>query len=97
MPKPAGDLSSQCSIAHSLIIFIGTTLNMGIASFAGIFTPYLLNLCGYDPSSGAGPFETALQDVVGSICIVAIAKAILSSWIPILEPISPILANNCTL
>jgi len=97
MPKPKMDSSDQCAVAHALILFIGTLLNMIIASIAGLSSPYLLNLCGFDPSSGAGPFETALQDVVGSICIVAIAKAILASWIPIMEPISPILANNCTL
>lgn len=35
-------------------------------------------LCSYDPSSGAGPFETALQDVVGAIFFVYFAKWVLS-------------------
>lgn len=68
-----------CQYAYGLIVFCGSYLNMTVASVAGVFTPIILNKFGYDPSSGAGPFETALQDVIGAIFFVWFAKAILSS------------------
>jgi len=52
---------------------------MIIAGIAGVFTPIILNKFGYDPSSGAGPFETALQDVIGAIFFVEFAKGVISS------------------
>jgi len=68
-----------CQYAYGLIVFCGSFVNMAVASVAGVFTPIILNKFGYDPSSGAGPFETALQDVIGAIFFVWFAKAILSS------------------
>jgi len=56
-----------CRHSHGLIVLVGAMVNMLIASVAGVGTPILLNAFGYDPSSGAGPFETALQDVVGAV------------------------------
>jgi len=69
----------NCHYAYGLVIFCGACTNMIIASIAGVFTPILLNKFGYDPSSGAGPFETALQDVVGAIFFVEFAKAVIGS------------------
>lgn len=70
---------SDCQYSYGLIVFCGSALNMTVASIAGVLTPILLNKAGYDPSSGAGPFETALQDVIGSVFFVWFAKEILSS------------------
>lgn len=67
-----------CRHSHGIIILFGSMVNMLIASIAGVGTPIILNHFGYDPSSGAGPFETALQDVVGAIFFVYFAKWILS-------------------
>lgn len=66
-----------CRHSHAIIVLFGSMVNMLIASIAGVGTPILLNHFGYDPSSGAGPFETALQDVVGAIFFVYFAKWIL--------------------
>jgi len=68
-----------CHYSYGLVIFFGACTNMIIASVAGVFTPILLNSFGYDPSSGAGPFETALQDVIGALFFVEFAKAVIGS------------------
>jgi len=72
-------VKDPCQYSYGLIVFCGSALNMTVASVAGVFTPLILNKAGYDPSSGAGPFETALQDVIGAIFFVWFAKEILSS------------------
>lgn len=69
--------SNACRHSHGLIVLIGSMVNMMIASVAGVGTPILLNYFGHDPSSGAGPFETALQDVVGAVFFVYFARWIL--------------------
>jgi Mg/Co/Ni transporter MgtE len=68
-----------CHLPYGLVILCGAVTNMLIASVAGVFTPILLNKFGYDPSSGAGPFETALQDVIGALFFVEFAKGVISS------------------
>jgi len=68
-----------CHWSYGVVILCGACTNMIIASIAGVFTPILLNKFGYDPSSGAGPFETALQDVIGALFFVEFAKAVISS------------------
>jgi len=68
-----------CHLPYGLVVFCGAVTNMIIASIAGVFTPILLNKFGYDPSSGAGPFETALQDVIGALFFVEFAKGVISS------------------
>jgi len=76
-----------CQHAYGIIVFCGGFVNMAIAGVAGVWTPIILNHFGYDPSSGAGPFETALQDVVGAVFFVYFAKFVLASPWP----------NNCEL
>jgi len=71
--------SDPCHLPYGLIVFCGACTNMIIASIAGVFTPILLNKFGYDPSSGAGPFETALQDVIGAMFFVEFARGVISS------------------
>jgi len=94
-PKDPGDnFAEKCRIQHAIIIFFSAYSNMIIASIAGLFTPVIMHTCKYDPSSGAGPFETALQDVVGAVFFVLIAKAIISGW-PNVFIVTP--ATNCTL
>jgi len=69
--------NDSCRHAYGIIVLFGSMVNMLIASVAGVGTPILLNSFGYDPSSGAGPFETALQDVVGAVFFVYFAKFVL--------------------
>jgi len=71
--------SDPCHLPYGLVVFFGAVTNMIIASVAGVFTPIFLNKFGYDPSSGAGPFETALQDVIGALFFVEFAKGVISS------------------
>lgn len=70
-----------CRHSHGVIVLVGSMVNMLIASVAGVATPILLNNFGYDPSSGAGPFETALQDVVGAVFFVYFANWVLTKGI----------------
>lgn len=70
---------STCQYSYGVIVFCGSFVNMIVASVAGVFTPIILNKFGYDPSSGAGPFETALQDVIGAIFFVRFARLVLSA------------------
>lgn len=63
-----------CRHSHGIIVLVGAVVNMLIASVAGVGAPIILNAFGYDPSSGAGPFETALQDVVGAVFFVYFAR-----------------------
>jgi len=70
---------SPCQYAYGVIVFCGAFVNMSVASCAGVWTPIILNKFGYDPSSGAGPFETALQDVIGAIFFVWFARMVLSA------------------
>jgi len=90
----ATSLASLCKWQYVLIVFLSSFANMAIATFAGVFTPFILHLCRYDPSSGAGPFETALQDVLGSILFVLLAKIIIQDWGSVFTITS---SNNCTL
>jgi len=71
--------NDSCHYAYGIIVFCGGFVNMAIAGVAGVWTPIILNHFGYDPSSGAGPFETALQDVVGAVFFVYFAKFVLAS------------------
>jgi Mg/Co/Ni transporter MgtE len=50
---------------HSLIIVVGSLVNMVIASFYGVLTPLVAARFNYDPSAIAGLFETAMQDMLG--------------------------------
>jgi len=94
-PKNPSDLFAiHCRIQHAVIIFFSAFGNMVIAIFAGVFTPFLLHTCKYDPSSGAGPFETALQDVLGAILFVLLARGIIIGW-PLVFTVTP--STNCTL
>jgi len=71
--------SDKCHYPYGLCVFSGAFVNMVIASAAGVATPILLNKAGYDPSSGAGPFETALQDVIGAMFFVNFAAWVIGS------------------
>jgi len=94
-PKnPTDEFGEKCRIQHGLIIFFAALANMIIASVAGLFTPFLLHSCKYDPSTGAGPFETALQDVLGAVFFVLIAKALITDW-SLVFMVTP--ETNCTL
>lgn len=84
---------SVCRDDHAGVVFVGSLVNMGIASLMGVVTPLLAHGRGYDPSALAGPFETALQDVIGFMVFIWLAK-IAIQYVP---PNSCILGDCVTL
>jgi magnesium transporter len=53
---------------------------VNLAGAAGTVIPMLSKRFGFDPALTAGPFETALQDVIGVTIFLALATALLA-WL----------------
>ncbi len=53
---------------------------MLIASFFGVFTPMAAARLNFDPSAIAGPFETAMQDMLGFMVLMYMARAMIQSF-----------------
>ena len=70
----------DCRLVHSLIIVAGSLVNMLIASFFGVFTPMVAARFNFDPSAIAGPFETAMQDMIGFMVLMFMARAMILSF-----------------
>mmetsp|Transcript_16308 Transcript_16308/g.27921 ORF Transcript_16308/g.27921 Transcript_16308/m.27921 type:complete len:336 (+) Transcript_16308:95-1102(+) len=69
----------NCWRDHIIIISAGALVNMLVAAFMGIVTPWSSARIGFDPSAIAGPFETALQDVVGNVFFVWFARTVIDN------------------
>ena len=54
--------------------------SVNLSGFAGTMIPMLSKRLGFDPAVTAGPFETALQDVLGVTIFLSLATALLS-WL----------------
>jgi len=78
-----------CKHQHAVIILIGSFFNMFIASLMGIVTPFLSDRFGYDPSAVAGPFETAIQDLIGFVFFIYFSAAVINNWK------SPCMVGDC--
>ena len=52
---------------------------MVIASFFGVLTPLVAARFNFDPSAIAGPFETAMQDMLGFMVLMYLARAMIVS------------------
>merc|ERR1719187_2497173 len=50
-----------------------------IAAVSGAAAPLLTKRCGFDPSAMGGPMETAFQDLVGSLFLLAISSVLLGA------------------
>jgi Mg/Co/Ni transporter MgtE len=70
----------SCRLVHSVIIVAGSLVNMLIASFFGVFTPLVAARFNFDPSAIAGPFETSMQDMIGFMVLMYMAKAMILSF-----------------
>ena len=55
-------------------------MNMVIASLFGVVTPLVAARFNFDPSAIAGPFETAMQDMLGFMVLMYIARAVIVSF-----------------
>ncbi len=72
--------SKNCRVVHSVIIVAGSIVNMLIASFFGVVTPLAAARFNFDPSAIAGPFETAMQDMLGFMVLMYLAKSMILSF-----------------
>jgi hypothetical protein len=61
-------------------ILVGQLLSGMTAAFTGSMAPVLFSRLGMDPTSAAGPMETAIQDVVGGTILLAFSAWILQHF-----------------
>jgi magnesium transporter len=63
-----------------LVVGLSMFISVNLAGAAGTVIPMLSKRLGFDPAMTAGPFETALQDVIGVTIFLALATALLG-WL----------------
>jgi magnesium transporter len=68
------------SPAFGLIVATSMFVSVNLSGAAGTTIPMLSKRLGFDPALTAGPFETALQDVLGITIFLGLATALLS-WL----------------
>ena len=65
------------SPAFGLVVALSMFASVNLSGFAGTMIPMLSKRLGFDPAITAGPFETALQDVLGVTIFLSLATALL--------------------
>jgi len=65
------------SPAFGLIVAVSMFVSVNLSGAAGTIIPMLSKRLGFDPALTAGPFETALQDVLGITIFLSLATALL--------------------
>ena len=65
------------SPAFALVVALSMFASVNLSGFAGTLIPMLSKRLGFDPAITAGPFETALQDVLGVTIFLSLATALL--------------------
>jgi magnesium transporter len=65
------------SVAFGLIVGASMFISVNLSGAAGTIIPMLSKRLGFDPALTAGPFETALQDVLGITIFLSLATALL--------------------
>jgi len=65
------------SPAFGLVVALSMFASVNLSGFAGTLIPMLSKRLGFDPAITAGPFETALQDVLGVTIFLSLATALL--------------------
>lgn len=83
---PHGASSARGAAAFGLAVFCGMLFSVMLAGISGSAAPLLFKICKFDPSSLAGPLETAIQDIVGGTVLLMLSAAILNSLGDSLEP-----------
>merc|ERR1712070_284467 len=73
-----GTSTAHGAFAFGLAIFCGMLFSVMLAGISGSAAPLLFNMCRFDPSSLAGPLETAVQDIVGGTVLLMLSACILN-------------------
>jgi magnesium transporter len=68
------------SPVFGLVVALSMFVSVNLSGAAGTAIPMISKRLGFDPALTAGPFETALQDVVGVTIFLALATALLG-WL----------------
>src|SRR5215470_11989603 len=68
------------SAAFAFVVAFSMFASVNLSGFAGTMIPMLSKRLGFDPAITAGPFETALQDVLGITIFLSLAT-LLVHWI----------------
>jgi magnesium transporter len=65
------------SAAFGLVVAVSMFVSVNLSGAAGTAIPMISKGLGFDPAMTAGPFETALQDVLGVTIFLSLATALL--------------------
>ncbi|HUM16965.1 MAG TPA: magnesium transporter [Candidatus Nitrosotalea sp.] len=65
------------STIFGLVVAVSMFISVNLSGLAGTLIPMLSKRLGFDPALTAGPFETALQDVLGVTIFLSLATALL--------------------
>lgn len=68
------------ALVFGLSICIGQIISAWCAATSGSAAPLIFTKCGLDPTTVAGPMETAVQDVLGSSLLLALSAALLEEF-----------------
>jgi magnesium transporter len=67
------------TLAFGLVVGVSMFISVNLSGIAGTLIPMISTRLGFDPALTAGPFETALQDVIGVTIFLGLATALLGS------------------
>jgi magnesium transporter len=65
------------TLAFGLVVAVSMFISINLSGAAGTGIPMISKRLGFDPALTAGPFETALQDVIGVTIFLTLATALL--------------------
>ena len=65
------------TLAFGLVVAVSMFVSINLSGAAGTGIPMISKRLGFDPALTAGPFETALQDVIGVTIFLTLATALL--------------------
>ena len=65
------------TLTFGLVVGVSMFVSVNLSGAAGTVIPMLSKRLGFDPALTAGPFETALQDVIGVTIFLSLATALL--------------------
>jgi magnesium transporter len=65
------------TVLFGLVVGVSMFVSVNLSGLAGTGIPMLSKRLGFDPALTAGPFETALQDVIGVSIFLSLATALL--------------------
>ena len=65
------------TVLFGVVVGVSMFVSVNLSGLAGTGIPMLSKRLGFDPALTAGPFETALQDVIGVSIFLSLATALL--------------------